>query len=309
MTLYERCQQNGMPVFIHPDTHLGPTTRLEFAQPYLFDEVAREFPGLPLVFAQVGHPWADQTLTLIGKHPRVYADLSDLICRPWQLYNVLLLAYQQNVCDHLLLGSDFPFRTAEQAIITIYSVNSLTHGTNLPTVPREQLRLIVERDALTCLGLKLPPGAVAEPASRRTEAHDEENDETEVEGLATFAAGRTPPGPAGPTPQTPTIAPAPLSKGEPQPQGEPDPPSPQTPDPDIADTPSDPSAPSGPTHRESAAAPPQQTPAKDDDDHDQEREQADEPHTDAADEAAEVEPEASSETESTAKPQGTRTGD
>lgn len=162
MALYERCQQHGMPVFIHPDTHLGPMTKLEFAQPYLFDEAAREFPNLPLVFAQVGHPWAAQTLTLIGKHPRVYADLSDLIARPWQLYNMLLLAYQQDVCAHLLLGSDFPFCTPQQAIVTIYSVNTLTHGTNLPTVPREQLRSIIERDALKCMGLKPPAPDQAE---------------------------------------------------------------------------------------------------------------------------------------------------
>lgn len=156
MALYEKCQQLGMPVFIHPDTHLGPTTMIEFAQPYLFDEVARSFDQLPLVFAQVGHPWVDQTLTLIGKHPNVYADLSDIIGRPWQLYNVLLLAYQQSMCHHLLLGSDFPFCTTEQAIMTIYSVNTLTHGTHLPTVPREQLRSIIERDTLACLGLTPP---------------------------------------------------------------------------------------------------------------------------------------------------------
>ncbi len=156
MALYERCEAQKIPIFVHPETHLGPTTRMEFAQPYLFDEVARTFPRLKLVLGQVGHPWVDQTLALIGKHPNVYADLSDLVSRPWQLYNVLHMAYQQDVCSQLLLGSDYPFMTPQQAIVTIYSVNTLTQGTNLPSVPREQLRSIVERDALAALGIQPP---------------------------------------------------------------------------------------------------------------------------------------------------------
>ncbi len=156
MALYERCEATGTPIFVHPETHLGATTKMEFGLPYLFDEVARTFPDLKLVLGQVGHPWVDQTLTLIGKHPNVYADLSDLVTRPWQLYNVLHMAYQQDVCSQLLFGSDYPFMTPQQAIVTIYSVNTLTQGTHLPSVPREQLRSIVERDALSALGLKAP---------------------------------------------------------------------------------------------------------------------------------------------------------
>jgi len=159
MRLFERCEAKGMPVFVHPETHLGATTKMEFGLPYLLDEVARSFPNMKLVLAQVGHPWIDQALTLLGKHPNVYADLSDLVRRPWQLYNVLLLAHQQEVCSHLLFGSDYPFNTPQQAVVTIYSVNTLTQGTNLPSVPREQLRSIVERDALACLGLTPPNGA------------------------------------------------------------------------------------------------------------------------------------------------------
>jgi hypothetical protein len=162
MALYERCEAMGVPVFVHPETHLGATTQLQFGLPYLFDEVARTFPNLKLVIAQVGHPWVDQALTLIAKHPNVYADLSDLALRPWQLYNVLLLAYQQDVCSKLLFGSDYPFSTPQQAIVTIYSVNTFTQGTHLPSVPREQLRSIVERDAFACLGLTAPTATAGE---------------------------------------------------------------------------------------------------------------------------------------------------
>lgn len=172
MALYERCEQGKVPVFVHPDTHMGNTTKLEFAHPHLFDEVARTFPNLPLILAQIGHPWVEQTLHLIGKHPHVYADLSDLIRRPWQLYNTLLSAYQQNVCNHLLLGSDFPFCTPKHAIKNIYDINTLAYGTALPTVPREQLRGIVERDTLACLGIKPPTAAVTTDSPVDTSSSD-----------------------------------------------------------------------------------------------------------------------------------------
>ena len=162
MLLYEQCEHLGLPIIVHPGTHLAGSSKLEYSQPYLYDEVARTFPQLKLVIAGAGLPWAEQVLVLIAKHEHCYADLSDLSRRPWQLYNVLLLAYQQEVTSRLLFGSDFPFTTPEQAIHNIYSVNTVTHGTHLPVVPREQLRSIVERDALACLGLEAPKSVVGE---------------------------------------------------------------------------------------------------------------------------------------------------
>lgn len=153
MNLYERCTQLGMPVFVLPSIRLSPNVRMEFGQPYLLDEVARSFPDLRLVIAQIGHPWIDQTLVIVAKHENVYADLSEVADRPWQLYTALLAAHQQGVIHRLLLGSNYPFSTPERVIEALYSINRFAHGTNLPTVPREQLRSIVERDALACLGI------------------------------------------------------------------------------------------------------------------------------------------------------------
>jgi len=58
-----------------------------------------------------------------------------------------LIAHQYNVARKLLFGSDFPFSTAAAAIERLYRINELPHGTNLPTIPREILRGIVERNA------------------------------------------------------------------------------------------------------------------------------------------------------------------
>jgi hypothetical protein len=43
-------------------------------------------------------------------------------------------------------------------IEALYSINHLVHGTNLPAIPREELRSVVERDALRLLGIGLANG-------------------------------------------------------------------------------------------------------------------------------------------------------
>jgi len=62
-------------------------------------------------------------------------------------------AHQYGVIDKLLFGSDFPYTSAAECIEALYSTNQVAQGTNLPVVPREALRGIVERDALGLLGL------------------------------------------------------------------------------------------------------------------------------------------------------------
>lgn len=165
MALYEACEAQGIPVFMDTLSMLSREARLEFAHPYLLDEVARTFPNLRIVLAGLGYPWLEQGLALLAKHPTVYADLSDLILHPWRVYNALLLAYQQGVTSQMLFSSNFPFSTPEKAIVTIYSINTFTQGTQFPSIPREQLRSIVERDALACMGLKPPFNQAAQPAA------------------------------------------------------------------------------------------------------------------------------------------------
>ncbi len=153
MQVYEEAERLGMPILIHPSGQFTEESKLEYARPYLLDEVARTFPKLRLIIAQLGQPWVDQTVCLLGKHPNVFADVSGLLSRPWQAYNALVTCHQAGVIDKLLFGSDFPYTNAEECIESLYSINQLAQGTNLPVVPREALRGIVERDAIHLLGL------------------------------------------------------------------------------------------------------------------------------------------------------------
>jgi predicted TIM-barrel fold metal-dependent hydrolase len=155
MRLYAQCSRRGLPV-LFDQNHRHPRAKLEYGEPRLLDEVAREFPDLRIVIAGLGYPWIDQTVVLLGKHPNLYADVAGLLPQPWLSYNALLAAYEYGVMDKLLFGSDFPHRAPAACIEALYSVNTFTHGSNLQPVPREQLRGIVERDALTLLGIEGP---------------------------------------------------------------------------------------------------------------------------------------------------------
>lgn len=178
MRLYEACEQRKLPIMVEAGMLLSRQARMEFDQPHLLDEVARTFADLKLIVTALGDPWIEQGLALVAKHPTVYADLSEIVLRPWQLYNALLRAYQRGVMDQLVFGSSFPFMSPEQAIVTIYSVNTLIQGTHLPSVPREQLRSIVERDTLARLGLR-PRHAQPHAAAPAGDASDQDpEDET-----------------------------------------------------------------------------------------------------------------------------------
>jgi predicted TIM-barrel fold metal-dependent hydrolase len=152
MRLYAECERRGLPV-IFEQNHRSPASKMEYAQPQLLDDIAREFPKLRIVVARLGHPWVHQTVVLLGKHPNVYANVAGLLPQPWLTYSALLAAYEYGVLDKLLFGSAFPFRSPAACIEALYTVNQFSHGSNLPTIPREHLRGIVERDTLSVLGI------------------------------------------------------------------------------------------------------------------------------------------------------------
>jgi len=153
MRLYAEAEKLGMPILIHPVGQFTEQSKLEFSRPALFDEVARTFPRLRIIIAQLGQPWLEETICLLGKHANVFADVSGLLSRPWQAYNALVAAYESQSIEKLLFGSDFPYTSITECIEALYSINQLAQGTNLPVVPREALRGIVERDTLGLLGL------------------------------------------------------------------------------------------------------------------------------------------------------------
>jgi len=155
MRFYESAQELGLPVFFHNGgAALGSEAVLDYSQPYLLDEVAREFSDLKIIIGTMGIPFVEQTLSMVAKHENVYADLTVRPSNVWQVYNIVVAAHESGVMDKLLFGSGFPFGNAGQCIETLLGFNKLLSDTNLPTVPRGNIRSIIERDTLELLGIK-----------------------------------------------------------------------------------------------------------------------------------------------------------
>ena len=156
MRFYEAAQEIGLPVFFHNSQTLGAGAVLDYAQPYLLDEVARTFPKLKIVIGTMGMPFIEQTLSIIAKHENVYADLTIRPSSVWQVYNTVVAAYENEVMDKLLFGSGFPHGNAGQCMETLLGFNKLLADTNLPAVPRGNIRNIIERNTLELLGIDRP---------------------------------------------------------------------------------------------------------------------------------------------------------
>ena len=164
MRVFDRAEANQLPVLLGWSGPMPSSTRLEFARPFLLDEVARAFPRLSLVIAGFGGPFISETLALLAKHDHVFTTTAGVAARPWELLHALQCARDHGVDRKVCFASGFPFDTPARAIEAIYGVNSLIHATPLPHIARSVLREIVERDAISLLGLGVPPA----PRSRDT---------------------------------------------------------------------------------------------------------------------------------------------
>jgi predicted TIM-barrel fold metal-dependent hydrolase len=155
MRFYESAQEVGLPIFFHnSDGALKRDAVLDYAQSYLLDEVAREFASLKIIIGDMGMPFVEQTLSMVGKHENVYADLTIRPSNVWRTYNTVVAAYEWGVMDKLLFGSGFPLGNAGECIETLLGFNMLLADTNLPNVPRGSIRGIIERDTLGLLGIR-----------------------------------------------------------------------------------------------------------------------------------------------------------
>jgi uncharacterized protein len=167
MAIYELAAARRAPIFLCPGPGVTPRGLLEFARPALLDELARAVPNLTLVISGMGWPHIAECVALMSEHPRVFADVAGLVARPWSAYNALILAHEGQVTEQVLWASGFPLLAPAAAIEGVYRFQEIAGGTNLPTVPREVLRSILERDSLTALGIaragEAPPPRAAQP--------------------------------------------------------------------------------------------------------------------------------------------------
>ena len=152
--VHRRAEELGLPILTHAAYHVIANTPMEWANPLLYDPVAREFPSLKMILAHIGLPWYTDAMVMIRKHPNVFADVSGGVpLRPWWGYQALAFCHENRVIDKLLFGSDFPIATIEETIDALRTANRFAEGTNMPQVPEQDIEDLIHRDSLSLLGL------------------------------------------------------------------------------------------------------------------------------------------------------------
>ncbi|MCB1204513.1 MAG: amidohydrolase [Verrucomicrobiae bacterium] len=151
--LWEYCERHGLPVLMHTGTTFVKQAPLDCTFPRLIEPVALKHPGIRFILAHLGHPWEGECVVTIRKHPNVYADLSALHYRPFQLYQSLMLVQEYGVWDKVLFGTDFPFTTVNATIDGLRGLNGMLEGTALPRLKTDKIEELIFRDTLPLLGL------------------------------------------------------------------------------------------------------------------------------------------------------------
>ena len=149
--LYEAIAEAGLPAVFHTG-HSGMGSgmpggggiRLKYSNPMHVDDVAVDFPAMPIVLAHPSFPWQEEALSVAMHKAQVYIDLSG-----WapKLFPPILVQYVNGpLRAKALFGSDYPVLTPERW---------LAEFAELPI--RDEVRpLVLKQNAVRLLGLARP---------------------------------------------------------------------------------------------------------------------------------------------------------
>jgi uncharacterized protein len=117
--VYEVIQEAGLPALFHTGqtgagagTRGGGGIRLAYSNPIYLDDVAVDFPDMPIILAHPSFPWQEEALSVATHKPQVYIDLSG-----WspKYFAPILVQYANTLLKNkVLFGTDFPVLTPER---------------------------------------------------------------------------------------------------------------------------------------------------------------------------------------------------
>src|SRR4029079_8059674 len=123
--IWEYAVRQKLPVLLHTGTTFVAQAPLDCTWPHLLDSVAIRYPELKMILAHLSHPYEHECVAVIRKHPNVYADISALHYRPFQLYHSLMLVQEDGVWDKVLFGNDYPFTTVNATVESLRRLNDM----------------------------------------------------------------------------------------------------------------------------------------------------------------------------------------
>jgi uncharacterized protein len=117
--LYEVIAEHKLPALFHTGQTAvgsgqpgGGGMRLKYSNPIYLDDIAADFPDMPIVMAHPSVPWQDEALSVAVHKPQVYIDLSG-----WspKYFPPQLVQYANSLLKNkVLFGTDFPALTPER---------------------------------------------------------------------------------------------------------------------------------------------------------------------------------------------------
>ena len=147
--LYEVFAEAKLPVLFHTG-HSGIGTgmrggggiRIKYGDPMPIDDVAVDFPDMPIILAHPSFPWQDEAISICLHKPQVYIDLSG-----WspKYFSPTLVQYANSLLRHkVLFGSDYPFITPDRWMADFEKI----------AIKDEVRPLILKENALRLFGLR-----------------------------------------------------------------------------------------------------------------------------------------------------------
>jgi uncharacterized protein len=111
--LYEAIAEAKLPALFHTGQtgvgsgmRGGAGIRLKYSNPMYLDDVAVDFPDMPIILAHPSFPWQEEALAVAQHKPNVYIDLSG-----WspKYFPPILVRYANSLLKRkMLFGSDWP---------------------------------------------------------------------------------------------------------------------------------------------------------------------------------------------------------
>ena len=103
--LYEMAEILEIPVMFHTGTSVFPGARLKYGNPLFLDDVATDFPKMPVIIVHGGRgPWFDMAFYVTRLHSKVYLEISGLPPKNLLQYFPRL----EVIADRVIFGSDWP---------------------------------------------------------------------------------------------------------------------------------------------------------------------------------------------------------
>ncbi|MCK5181415.1 MAG: amidohydrolase [Dehalococcoidia bacterium] len=109
--IYEKALRYGVPILLHTGEVLKPLY-FKYCQPIHVQEVAMDFPDLPIILAHAGGCWYSEAVAICSNATNVYLDVSvwqSRLLRPLKFYRALQTLLDSVSWQRVLFGSDYPF--------------------------------------------------------------------------------------------------------------------------------------------------------------------------------------------------------